>query len=89
MDIDRDNVKQHHLVPNNVYSASVASDDVSMQVDTPFDGHHVADSSYRGKSILQSHLLYYMNASIQAPVRYMLATLKTAKQITLALRVLK
>ncbi|KAN0136175.1 hypothetical protein V8E53_006035 [Lactarius tabidus] len=48
MDIDRDNVKQHRLVPNNVYSAGVASDDVLMQVDMPFDGHHVADSSYRG-----------------------------------------
>ncbi|KAN0131589.1 hypothetical protein V8E53_010431 [Lactarius tabidus] len=56
MDIDRDNVKQHRLVPNNVYSAGVASDDVSMQVDTPFDGHHVADSSYRGtRTIHASH----------------------------------
>jgi hypothetical protein len=58
MDIDRDNVKQRRIVTDNVYSAGLASDDVSMQIDTSFNGHQSADSSYRGESIVLSYLAY-------------------------------
>ena len=58
MDIDEDNVNQRRILPDNMYSAGVTSDDVSMQVDTPFDGHQAVHSSSQGELIVHSHVIY-------------------------------
>ena len=58
MDIDQDDVKQRRVLPDNMYSSGVTSGDVSMQVDTPFNGHQAVHSSSQGEPIAHSYVNY-------------------------------
>ena len=57
MDVDQDSVTQRRVLPDNTHSSSATSD-VSMQVDTSFNGHQAPDLSSQGEPIAQGRILY-------------------------------